>query len=132
MTAPTDVEQVSAALRRAAGALNDLAAEHPDLELRRNAVGNLAVLTGGEQIGHVDWWEGLTLYAEQAAIDAAIAQHLRPGQRVNVTYIGKGTIAGKETRNLTEVISYTVKLDHPRRGENPYVEAAPDRVQAIP
>jgi hypothetical protein len=64
-------------------------------------------------------------------ITKALAQHLRPGQRVTVRLLGEGTITGKETRGLTEVISYTVKLDHPIDGD-PYVEAAPRHVQAIP
>jgi hypothetical protein len=61
------VESVVESLRRAAGALNDLTAKHPDLELHRNAVGNLAIIIGGEQIGHVDWWDGLTLYSDEQA-----------------------------------------------------------------
>jgi hypothetical protein len=64
-------------------------------------------------------------------ITEALSRHLRPGQRVRVAGLGEGTIVGKETRNLTEVFSYGVKLDHLVVGD-PYVDVAPDRVEAIP
>jgi hypothetical protein len=68
---------------------------------------------------------------EESEIDKVLNQHLRPGQRVHATMLGDGTIIGKHTRGLTEVISYTIKLDHPVDGD-PYIDAAPDRVQALP
>jgi hypothetical protein len=72
---------------------------------------------------------GVTL-TNLLAVNIQASRHLRSGQRVRVTTLGEGTITGKHTRGLTEVISYTVQLDRPIAGLYD-VEVAPDRIQAI-